>query len=189
MGVVNMLKGLIRWAVVGAFSDDDKDFPIHQVKYMGKVSDAVAWYPFGYHANPGKDALSIMISMGSNPENKVILPGSPKERLGSELPTPLEKGEVLIFHPESEAFVHFTKDGVIKMKADKLDLIGDTKMSGSSAQFVFAGSNFNFIGITVSIQGLASIKLIGNTIIEGRDFLDHTHSDVQTGVGNTGGVN
>ena len=189
MGVVNMIKSLMRWAVVSAFSADDKAFPIHKIEYMGKVSDAVAWYPFGYHANPDKDALAIMIAMGSNPENRVILPGSPKERLGSNLPTPLEKGEVLIFHPETESFIHFTKDGVIKIKADKLDLIGNTKMSGSSFQFVFAGNDFNFIGATVQILGLVSIKLIGTTTIEGRLFLDHTHSGVQTGVGNTGGVN
>ena len=41
---------------------------------------------------------------------------------------------------------------------------------------------------TLDIQCVGTININGNTIIDGKVFLDHTHDGVESGSGNTGGV-
>lgn len=54
-----------------------------------------------------------------------------------------------------------------------------------------AGAVVNVVGTTVNVTGSSQVNISGatNTVIEGRNFLNHTHKNVQTGGGSTGGVN
>ena len=57
-----------------------------------------------------------------------------------------------------------------------------------SAYVELAGSTINIVGANVNITGKVTIAG-GHTNIDGRSFLGHTHSGVETGGGSTGGVN
>lgn len=116
---LNLIKSLIRWAVISGFSDDNTPFPVHKMEYMGRVADAVAWYPFGYHANPGANTLSLILAVNGDFENRVSLPGSPKERLDPLMPTPLAEGEVIMYHPATKSYIHFKADGDIEINSQK----------------------------------------------------------------------
>ena len=51
-----------------------------------------------------------------------------------------------------------------------------------------SGSNINIVGNSVTISA-GTVNIGGSTTIDGRSFMGHTHTGVQTGGGSTGGVN
>jgi hypothetical protein len=142
MNIIQMIKNVVRYCVLTSLSDDDKKYPIHQISYFGKTADGVAWYPWGFHANPGKSALGLMFVVGGNPESRVFIPGSPEERLDSLLPTPLKEGEVLVFNPLTKSFVHWKEDGTIAVDSQK-----DVSVN-AKANVDITAVNINLVGIT-----------------------------------------
>lgn len=60
-------------------------------------------------------------------------------------------------------------------------------LSGS-AYVELSGNDVNIVGGNVTISA-TSVTIGGSTTIDGRVFMSHKHSGVQTGGGNTGGVN
>lgn len=60
-------------------------------------------------------------------------------------------------------------------------------LSGS-AYVELSGNNINIVGTNVTISA-TKVTIGGSTTIDGRVFMSHKHSGVQTGGGNTGGVN
>jgi hypothetical protein len=157
--IVNMLKSIVRWAVVALWSGDTGDFPIHKITYMGKVADATAWYPYGYHANPSVDALGLMFSVNGDPENRVIFPGSPKERNGTLLPTPLLAGEVLLYHPITQSFVHLKLDGNIDVQAS--GGVNVTAVAGDVSVLASANVDITAINATLTTAGITQINSTG----------------------------
>jgi hypothetical protein len=165
MNFLNALKGIVRWAVINSISLDNKDFPVHKVAYMGKAADALAWYPYGFHANPGAEALCVMLSMNADPENKVILPGSPKERGGSLLPTPLLPGEVLVYNPTTQSYIHMKLDGGIDIEATISDI--NIKSSLGNVNVDAINSVLTTTGITRIVStGLIDIDSGGSISID-----------------------
>ena len=65
------------------------------------------------------------------------------------------------------------------------------ELSGSTINIV--GSAVNITAPNVTVTGRTTVDgkttITGSTDIQGRDFLTHTHSGVETGGGSTGGVN
>ena len=181
--IVNMLKSIVRWAVLASWSSDLQDFPTHKITYMGKVADATAWYPYGYHANPGIDTLGLMFAVNADSENRVVLPGSPKDRNGTLLPTPLSPGEVLLYNPTTQAFVHLKANGDIDIENSVGDIniksiSGDIKAETTTGDIIANAVNATLtaLGITqinstgaIDITALAAVTLdsVGKTTITG----------------------
>lgn len=176
MSLTNAIKNLWKLAVTTKASSDTQDMPIHQIQYYGKLSDAVAWYAYGFHANPGKNTLGLLVSIGGNPENKAILPGSPKDRLGSKLPTPLEEGEVLFYNPLTQSYIHILKDGSLDISSQK-----DVNVTTVANVNIVSAVNVN-ITSTVKTTILASAIELGAVVTSlcNEAFLAffnaHTHS-------------
>jgi hypothetical protein len=165
-----MIKRLVRWAVITSCSSDDKDFPIHQTTYVGKVGDGLAWYPYGFHANPGPGALALMFSVNSDPENRVVFPGSPKERGGVLLPTPLSQGEVLVYNPTTQSFIHMKNNGEIDIKTAISDInietiAGDINIETTSgdinARTTTGNMDLNAVNATLTALGIAQVNATG----------------------------
>lgn len=57
-----------------------------------------------------------------------------------------------------------------------------------SAYVELSGNNVNIVGGNVTISA-TKVTIGGNTTIDGRVFMSHKHGGVETGGGNTGGVN
>lgn len=148
--VLRRLRGLIRWAKTTLDMDDTGDFPVHQTTYMGKVGDAVAWFPYGFHANIPAEELALIFALQGNPEARVSLPGSPTKRIK------VATGEVVVFHPSSGSKIHFKADGTIEITAPLTKVIGNFEVTGDSA-----------LGATVTSDGTD----ISNT---------HTHAGSST---------
>ncbi len=166
MNPVNMIKSLIRWAVVNSLSSDDQDFPIHQIGYMGKTADAAAWYPYGYHANPGSETLALFFAVGANPENRVMMPGSPKERIDALMPTPLAEGEVVMYHPTTKSYVHFKANGDIEVDSQKdvnIRVVGNSKIDVQGNVDIDAGG-------TLDLDSVGAMKITAPTLLMTTDL-------------------
>lgn len=170
MSVVNMIKGLIRLTRIMGESSDDKKFPIHQVEYMGKLADAYAWYPFGYHANPGNDVLAIMLAVSSNSENRVIMPGSPEERLDDLLPTPLAEGEVLFFNPLTKSHIHLKANGDINVNS-----VGKTTITGAGTVEIDGDTLVDLVAASIEASDGGSTESLCNEAFLAK-FNSHSHA-------------
>ncbi len=61
------------------------------------------------------------------------------------------------------------------------------RTESGEAYIELSGNSINIVGGTVSILG-SSVVIGGSTMIDGKNFIGHKHSGVETGGGNTGGV-
>lgn len=147
---MNAVKGLIRLARISAASADDRDFPDHQIGFLGKEGNAIAWYPFGFHANPDKGALAMLFAIGGNPEARHVLPGSPKERI-----KPLAAGEVVYYHPATGSKVHMRADGSIDIDA-QLDL--NVTVAGDAVINVTGDADID-IGGSMAIDSVGDVEV------------------------------
>jgi len=141
--VARALKYVVRWALTTRDGVDSGDFPTSQVFYLGRPGDAVAWYPYGLHANAPAGELSVLLAMSGDPASRVALPGSPKSR-----PHPIAVGEVVLYHPATGAKVHLMADGSIVVDAP-------------ANVSVVAGGN-----VDVEAGGDASVAAAGNASVE-----------------------
>lgn len=137
--LLRTMKGLLRLARIVASSSNDKAFPVQQIEYLGRNCDATIWLPYGMHANLPPDVLAIAMSLNGNLETRYAFPSSPKERLESPLPNPLEEGDLLLFNPVSKAYVYLKADGdidinstgTISITAPDIKLTGDVDINGT----------------------------------------------------------
>lgn len=176
MSLTNKVKNLIRLAIITVISDDNKDFPSHQITYQGKVSEGISWYPWGIHANPGKSALALMFAIGGNSENKFFLPGSPKERLDDLLPTPLSEGEVLIYNPLTKTYVHFLENGDIDIDSQK-DV--NIRVAGNLTADVEGNVIADIEGnVVADIEGNTELDVAGNIDVDSAGTITMTAPDI-----------
>ncbi len=146
----HLIRRLLRWARVTLPGDDTGDFPIQQVGYLGKVGDALVWFPYGMHANIPADELVLAVSMQGNPEARVVLPGSPQKRV-----KPLAAGEVVFFHPDTGSKIHFKANGDIEITSTseiKATAVGDVTIT--------TPANSKVDSVVHTVQG--DLKVVGD---------------------------
>lgn len=168
---VNMIKSLLRWASVSRTGDDSGNRPVQQVTYMGKVGDALAWFPYGYHAVVPEDELVLLLSMQGNPEARVMLPGSPtlRPRIASD--------EVVVYHPPTGSKIHFRSDGDIEVSGVDLRVTtgGDvTVTSDGDIDVVATSGNVRIDAPNIEAALGATLRLMNENIIS--LFNTHQHS-------------
>jgi phage gp45-like len=111
---MSAIKRLIRWCRVTRATQkvgatETGPFPNQQVSYLGKLTNSVAWYPYGFHAVAPDDALALMLTHAGGNQNH--FPGSPRQRIL------IEDGEVVVYHPLTGSKVHFKANGDIDVDA------------------------------------------------------------------------
>jgi hypothetical protein len=101
-------KDAIIWAVTSfiRFGGSAGVLPTQQVTYLGKATNSIPWFPYGFDANVPTEFLSVVLQV-LNSESKVHLPGSP-----GGAPITLS-GEVVLYHPSTLAKVHMKDQGVV----------------------------------------------------------------------------
>ena len=214
--LANKLRGLLRWAIVTAAGDDDLDFPVQKIAYLGKDANATMWFPYGYHANPQAGTLGILAAVQGLPEGQVMLAGSPYARLH-----PIDPGDVVIGSPPAYGHIQFTHDhhigifsgGNTTMTAwgnittscvDREDTTTgdyDVLVAGSTSWLAITGPiafssggvfSVNCTQFDINNAGIAdfsgAVTINGILIVNGDDFMNHTHGGVATGSGHTDGV-
>jgi phage gp45-like len=148
---MHRLKKLIQLVRITAGGLDDKDAPVQQIEYMGKVASGVMVFPFGFHANVDPDSLGIKLSYNAQPENRAVFPFSFLKR-----PKHLATGEVVVYHPKTGTKIHFRDNGDI-------DVVANTAKSGNV--------NITCNDVTVNAAGDAKIDAVGDVTLLSDGFI------------------
>jgi hypothetical protein len=125
--------------------------------------------------------------MSADPENRVMFPGSPKERGGTLLPTPLYPGEVLIYNPITQSFIHMKLDGGIDIEATTSDINIKSSLGNVNVDAINAVLNATGIvrvvavgavdidagaAVTIDSVGPTTITGTGTVTIDGNTLVD-----------------
>lgn len=172
-----MLSKIEKWVQILLPSKEDKDFPVHQVTYNGKTGNAIAWYMYGWFANPPSGTLARMARINSHGEQRVISPDAPKNRPAAEAT------ECGMFHPETGTKIHLKANGDIEVSSTSdvtitvvgnvnitavdVNIIasGDTVTESANTTIGAAGEKIAFLGATpvvkqtLSTSGTSGIRL------------------------------
>lgn len=147
----NMLRNTVRRSLVTLEGNDDKDFPIQQISYLGKAADCEIITPYGVHANlpANEETLVTMWSVSGQEDYRLGMGYTPKLR-----PKNLPEGEVVFYHPTAKSRIQFKNNGDIE-----IDATGD---NGSVIVTIKKDLNITVAGdATVTIAGDASIDITG----------------------------
>ena len=115
------LANSIKIGVTTSASDDSKNFPENEFTSDQKSEKTVILYPYGYHANMDKGALSLLLSIQGDLANKVAIGGYTEYR-----PT-LVAGEVAVFNPKTEKEIILKANGDLVTTVNKLSISNDSE--------------------------------------------------------------
>ena len=129
----NTITSILRWARITKASDDDGQFALQQLEYLGKTANCLIVFPYGIHGNVPADALALMMSMQGNADNRAAFAWTPKIR------PKLKDGEVSFYHPPTGGTVIWKENGNLAIKTsadvtiecDNLTVTGDLNVTGS----------------------------------------------------------
>jgi len=183
---------IVNRAIVSAVRDD-QGFQVLQLKGLPReILDGVERFQnYGFTSVPLKGSEAIVAFLGGSRSHGVAIAVDDRRHRKKDL----QPGESAQYSDEGDSItlkrgnlIEIKGSGKIDINAPDVKIIGTTKFTIQSFQGLFVGTSFDMIGNAITFQGLKSIKFIGTTTIEGRKFLEHTHSGVQTGAGVTGPV-
>lgn len=144
------MKTSIKRGVISNAGKDDTARPVQQLDMLGKTTDAEIIFPYGVHANLPPSSLLVVLPVLDQSSNLVAFGGLPNERIT------VEEGEVVFFHPQTKAKIHFKANGDIDIESPgtinvnaettkwtgNINLTGDITASGTitgTTDVVFAG--------------------------------------------------
>jgi len=156
-----------RWAKITNAGKDDKQYPVQQSSWFGRLVDAFIMFPYGMHANLPAGQLALIIDK----EGRVLMGTSAIGRIQ------VLEGEVVFYHPPTGSNTHYLTNG-------------DIVMTPKAGQKVIIDSDAT-ITQNLSIEGdldvTGATALSATVTSNGKDISDtHTHSGVTTGSGSTG---
>ena len=192
---------------------DNKDFPIVQITYLERVSEAVIATPYGFHCNPPKNTPALLITLDRDEASQFIIPLNIGIR-----PKGLKEGEDIVGNFVVGSTIKFDKDGNINVVckgnlnatvegsctatiAGNTDITcpqttinGDVIINGnltanaltSLLNLTFLGGGSGEIPAGITIDNKGDISGTGNISSNGKDVATHVHSGVQSGGSNTG---
>jgi len=196
--MIEFARNMIKRAVITLGGDDDKDIPIQQLSYNGKVADAEIIFPYGVHANlsANNNTLCIVFAVEGQEDYRAAMGYTPSLR-----PKPLEEGEVVFYHPLTQSKIQFRNNGDIDI--DVTGENGDLNATIKKDLNIIIGGDAN-----IAVTGTATvtapttnwtgdINLDGDLVVTGTSTADdhlsdgisgksHTHGGVETGAGSTG---
>ncbi len=181
---MSMLRNLIRWVTVTKAGEDVTDkFHVQQISYLGKVSDTTMLFPYGIHGNVPAGALGVAWSIQGNPDNRVTMAWTPKNR------PKLEAGEVAFYHPPTEAFMIWRVNGDLDIETGNGGG-GNVNIMCSEAN-VMASTSITFDTPAATFTG--DLTVDGDTALSpvvtsgGKDISD-THLHIGSPTAPTGSV-
>ncbi len=174
--MIEFARNMIKRAVITLGGTDDKELPIQQLSYNGKVADAEIIFPYGVHANLSADnnTLCIVFAVDGQEDYRAAMGYTPGLR-----PKPLEEGEVVFYHPLTQSKIHFRNNGDIDIDVTgengdlnatiKKDLVinigGDAAISAGGDILITSAVDVEVMAannVTVAATGNANIT--GSTI-------------------------
>lgn len=85
--------------------------------------------------------------------------------------------------------VTITAGSEVEVNAPTVD-VNATTVTVDATDVTVTSPTVSVTGGTITLTGTSGVGLVGSSLstIDGKNFLNHTHTGVQTGLGNTGGV-
>lgn len=122
-------------------SDNNSQFYVIQVSYMGKTADCTVLSPYGHFARLPEDQLLILNSIAAEEENRYSIgTGNPADRPA------IEKGEVVHYHPPTGSTFLFKNDGSIEIDAKgelNITVVGDCNITPTGDANITPGGIVN----------------------------------------------
>ncbi len=179
--LVNKIRSMIHWGSTTRANDDSGDFPIQQIGYMGKISEAVMWFPAGFHSNVDSNELALILSVQGNSEAKIGLPGTPAKR------PKIATGEVVVYHPKSGSKIYFKDNGSIVVTSSTGVTI-DTPTTLVTGDMTVEGQLDATGGVVVTGGSGAAMNVTGEThlgsiVRSGTKNIGDTHTHDENGSG------
>lgn len=146
--MIDFARNMIKRAVVTLGGTDDKELPIQQLSYNGKVADAEIIFPYGVHANLSADnnTLCVVFAVDGQEDYRAAMGYTPSLR-----PKPLAEGEVVFYHPLTQSKIHFRNNGDID-----IDVNGE---NGDLNATIKKDLNITVAGdATIDITGTATVN-------------------------------
>lgn len=137
---------------------DDQLYPQGTASYNKKDTKFNRLLPYGLSVLEPKDTFILLLSQKSV---KFGIPSAMENRFKN-----LQEGEVVLYNSLEKSYIYLKSDGSIEVNGD-LVVKNNLTVSGS---------------VTVS----GDVTVSGNVTIGGISFLDHVHSGVTTGSGQSG---
>lgn len=106
------MNSIIKRGSVSKDTSDGNSRPFQSIQYLGRVQDTEVFFPYGLHGNAPKGAMSILFSLLGQSSNKIAMVSAPTER------PKVKTGEVVLFHPITQAKSYFKNDGSIVTNTD-----------------------------------------------------------------------
>lgn len=204
--IKNMIRNVVRRALIKREDKDDRDFPVQQVEYLDKAANCEIITPYGVHANlPANDeVLLTMWAVAGQEDYRVGMGYTPKLR-----PKDLPVGEVVFYHPLSQSKMQYKNNGdieidvigengsfLITVKKDlKITVAGDVTfdVTGTSTVNVPTTNWTGDINLTGNLDVSGNTTLGATVTSNGKDISDtHKHAGSPTApdgpVSNTGAV-
>lgn len=123
--VMNKIKSIIRLGATESSVSERNALPSQKVSYLGKTPDSVPFFPYGMHARPKRNWLSLVLSYGGISSNRWHMVTSAERR-----PTDLKDGEIAFYHPPTMSEIRFKSDGTIEATTSLFKVNGDIAATG-----------------------------------------------------------
>lgn len=178
--VANRMRMLIARAVVRLVNDAGGIQVLQVSALKGETRaqlERFQEYGFTSHPLPGAEAV-VLFPGGDRAHGLVLAVDDRRYRLRALAP-----GEVALYTDEGDTIV-FKRDRKIEITSG-----GEVTVSGATLVRIESAAALELEGATVAIAASSAITLTAPSVeIQGIEFMDHQHTGVATGGGNTGGV-
>ena len=157
INIIKLVKSLLAF--------DGNIFQIVRCRFLGRDQDFKVLNLYGHSFNPPKNSFGVAFSANGNNSDIHVIVDKPELRFTGLAEGEVKSGNTLLGEtvPANKTYIYFKADGTIEIKSNStVNIIGNVVVEGT----VTAS---NFITGTVA------------------DYNAHTHSGVDTGIGNTGG--
>ena len=156
---------IVQRALVTLGGTDDKQFPVQQVTYQGKVADVEVMFPYGMHANllPGQ-TIGVLFALNNEEDNRAFMGYTPNLR-----PKELEVGEVVFYHPVTQSKILFRNNGDIdisSLTSVNITVAGSVNVTAANITAVAAVSisaTAPNIDVTAAIKATVAAPIITAT--------------------------
>ncbi len=190
--------------------DDSGDLQVMQIEgLLGELRDDVPRISeWGFASTPPADSQLVVIALGADRGQLVVIGCEDRRTRRKNLPD----GAVEVYSAHATARIRIDAAGVISIDGTSLNgttgpvtlnVTGNVAITASGTATITAtgAATVNGSAVTVNATGAAtvnaggaatvaaaSVAIGGNTVIDGKNFLAHTHTPTALGVP-TGGVN
>ncbi len=178
--VANRVRMLVARAVIRLVNDAAGIQVVQVSALQGETrAQLERFQEYGFSSVPFPGAEAVVLFVGGDRGHGLVLAVDDRRyRIRS-----LEPGEVALYTDEGDEIV-LRRDHKIEVTS-----AGEVTVSGATLVRVESAGALELEGATVAIAASGAITLSAPSVeIQGHEFLDHQHTGVDTGPGNTGGV-